>query len=154
LSSAVIAISDRLVYSNGIILLSLCCCFSRYLPGQVNAIILRSGCIYFIYPVPSWDGTPLVQTADIGWQASALMNGLGSHCYSSRSGSSRDDEVPRRSLVGRGGNSFSEPICIRRHYEYVAERLSIQGYRLEVMFPDLKQVVTHPAVVVIASREP
>jgi len=56
------------------------------------------------------------------------MNGLGSHCYSSRSGSSRD-EVPRRSLVGRGGIPLlvSLFVAIRRHYEYVAERLSIQG---------------------------
>jgi len=33
-----------------------------------------------------------------GWQASA-DEWFGSHCYSSRSGSSRDDEVPRAWLV-------------------------------------------------------
>jgi len=79
LSSAVIAIRRSLsllerYYSPQ----SLCCCFSRYLPGQVNAIIpLRSGCIYFIYPVPSWDGTRWFKQRTSGWQASALMNGLG-----------------------------------------------------------------------------
>jgi len=61
-----------------------------------------------------------------------------SHCYSSRSGSSRDDEVPRRSLVGRGGIPLlSLLVAIRRHYEY--GRASEYSGPPRVMFPDLKQ---------------
>jgi len=57
-------LGDRLVYSNGIILLSLCAAVLVIILGQVNAIILYAVGVRHL-PVPSWDGTPLVQRADI-----------------------------------------------------------------------------------------
>jgi len=92
--------------------------------------------VYLLHlPCPKLDGTPLVQTADIGWQASALMNGLGSHCCS-RSGSSRDDEVPGAWLV-----VVAIPLLVSYW------RASEYGRRAEysgppVMFPDRQSLLT------------
>jgi len=128
-------LGDRLVYPNGIIL-PVSCCFSRYLP---KAIIL------YAFTPSQVDGTHGSNSGH-HWQASALMNGLGSHCYSSRSGS-RDDEVPRESL---SGNPLLVSICSHSSSQCMAERLSIQGLPPRSYVPRPKaEVVTHPAVVVI-----
>jgi len=62
--------------------------------------------------------------------------------YGSRSGSSCDNEVLGGAwLVVVAIPLVSEPILAIRVTMNMAHRLSIQGYRLEVIFPDRKQLL-------------
>lgn len=148
-------LGDRLVYSNGIILLSLCAAaLAIIFQGQVNAIIP-------LYAVGVFTSFTLSQAGMVrrwfkertsGWRASAVMNCLGAIATA----------VVLAVVVTtkfRGGAWLvvvAIPLivslfnAIHRHYQYVAERLSIQGLPPRSYTPRPKaEVVTHPAVVVI-----
>lgn len=148
-------LGDRLVYSNGIILLSLCAAVLVIVfKGQVNAIIP-------LYAVGVFTSFTLSQAGMVrrwfrlkerGWQASALMNGLGAIATLVVLGVI----VSTKFLLGAWLVVVAIPlvvwlfVAIHRHYEYVAERLSIQGLPPRSYVPRPKPaVVTHPAVVVV-----
>ncbi|MGI8503295.1 MAG: APC family permease [Hassallia sp.] len=148
-------LGDRLVYSNGIILLSLCAAVLVIVfKGQVNAIIP-------LYAVGVFTSFTLSQAGMVrrwfrlkerGWQASALMNGLGAIATLVVLGVI----VSTKFLLGAWLVVVAIPLvvwlflAIHRHYEYVAERLSIQGLPPRSYVPRPKPtVVTHPAVVVV-----
>jgi amino acid transporter len=148
-------LGDRLVYSNGIILLSLCAAVLVIIfKGQVNAIIP-------LYAVGVFTSFTLSQAGMVrhwfiskerGWQASALMNGLGAIATLVVLGVI----VSTKFLLGAWLVVVAIPLvvwlflAIHAHYEYVAERLSIQGLPPRSYVPRAKPtVVTHPAVVVV-----
>lgn len=148
-------LGDRLVYSNGIILLSLCAAVLVIVfKGQVNAIIP-------LYAVGVFTSFTLSQAGMVrrwfrlkerGWQASALMNGLGAIATLVVLGVI----VSTKFLLGAWLVVVAIPLvvwlflAIHRHYEYVAQRLSIQGLPPRSYVPRPKPtVVTHPAVVVV-----
>ena len=148
-------LGDRLVYSNGIILLSLCAAVLVIIfRGQVNAIIP-------LYAVGVFTSFTLSQAGMVrlwfkertsGWQASALMNALGALATAVVLGV----VVTTKFLGGAWLVVVAIPLvvslflAINRHYQYVAERLSIQGIppRSYISRPKA-EVVTHPAVVVV-----
>ncbi len=148
-------LGDRLVYSNGITLLSLCAAVLVIVfKGQVNAVIP-------LYAVGVFTSFTLSQAGMVrrwfrlkerGWQASALMNGLGALATLVVLGVI----VSTKFLLGAWLVVVAIPLvvwlflAIHRHYEYVAERLSIQGLPPRSYVPRPKPtVVTHPAVVVV-----
>ncbi|MBW4568147.1 MAG: APC family permease [Tolypothrix carrinoi HA7290-LM1] len=148
-------LGDRLVYSNGIILLSLCAAVLVIVfKGEVSAIIP-------LYAVGVFTSFTLSQAGMVrrwftnrerGWQASALMNGLGAIATLVVLGVI----VSTKFLLGAWLVVVAIPLvvwlflAIHRHYEYVAERLSIQGLPPRSYVPRPKPaVVTHPAVVVV-----
>ncbi len=149
-------LGDRLVYTNGVILLSV---FAALLVvifrGQVNAIIP-------LYAVGVFTSFTLSQSGMVvhwfkqrtaGWQASALMNGTGA--------------VATAGVLAvivttkfRGGAWMvvvavpvlvSWFIAIRRHYQQVAAQLTTEGLGPRGYIPRPKaEVITHPAVVVVS----
>lgn len=148
-------LGDRLVYSNGIILLSLCAAVLVIVfKGQVNAILP-------LYAVGVFTSFTLSQAGMVrrwfrlkerGWQASALMNGLGAIATLVVLGVI----VSTKFLLGAWLVVVAIPLvvwlflAIHRHYEYVAQRLSIQGLPPRSYVPRPKPtVVTHPAVVIV-----
>jgi amino acid transporter len=148
-------LGDRLVYSNGIILLSLCAAVLVIIfKGEVNAVIP-------LYAVGVFTSFTLSQAGMVrhwfiskerGWQASALMNGLGAIATLVVLGVI----VSTKFLLGAWLVVVAIPLvvwlflAIHAHYEYVAERLSIQGLPPRSYVPRPKPtVVTHPAVVVV-----
>jgi len=148
-------LGDRLVYSNGIVLLSLCAAVLVIVfKGQVNAVIP-------LYAVGVFTSFTLSQAGMVrrwfrlkerGWQASALMNGLGAIATLVVLGVI----VSTKFLLGAWLVVVAIPLvvwlflAIHAHYEYVAERLSIQGLPPRSYVPRPKPtVVTHPAVVVV-----
>lgn len=148
-------LGDRLVYSNGIILLSACAAILVILfKGEVNAVIP-------LYAVGVFTSFTLSQAGMVrhwfvqkspGWQASAMMNGVGTITtlvvllviiYT-------------KFLRGAWLVVVAIPIfvslflAIARHYQYVARGLSVQDIVRPSYTPRPKlEVITHPAVVVI-----
>ncbi|MBO3463653.1 APC family permease [Aetokthonos hydrillicola Thurmond2011] len=148
-------LGDRLVYSNGIILLSICAAVLVIIfKGQVNAVIP-------LYAVGVFTSFTLSQAGMVrrwftektpGWLSSAFMNGLGAIATAVVLGVI----ISTKFLLGAWLVVVAIPlvVClflvIRRHYQYVAERLSLQGLPPRNYLPRPKPiVVTHPAVVVI-----
>jgi amino acid transporter len=148
-------LGDRLVYSNGIILLGVCAAVLVVIfRGEVNAIIP-------LYAVGVFTSFTLSQAGMVrrwfnertsGWQASALMNGLGTIATLVVLGVI----VSTKFLGGAWLVVVAIPmvvslfLAINRHYKYVAERLSIQGIPPRSYVPRPKaEVVTHPAVVIV-----
>ncbi|HEY9845307.1 MAG TPA: APC family permease, partial [Candidatus Caenarcaniphilales bacterium] len=148
-------LGERLVYSNGIILLSI---FAALLViifrGQVNAIIP-------LYAVGVFTSFTLSQSGMVvrwfkertsGWLASALINGLGAIATAVVLAVI----VTTKFMLGAWLVVVAIPlvvylfIAIRRHYEHVAERLTVEGLGPRGYIPRPKvEVVTHPAVVVV-----
>jgi amino acid transporter len=148
-------LGDRLVYSNGIILLSL---FAAALViifrGNTNAIIP-------LYAVGVFTSFTLSQAGMVrhwyeertsGWRPSAIMNGIGAIatlivlCVI----------VITKFLGGAWVVVVAIPLlvsfflAIHRHYQYVAKRLTLEGVAPRSYIPRPKtEVVTHPAVVVV-----
>ena len=148
-------LGDRLVYSNGIMLLSICAgVLVIIFKGQVNAIIP-------LYAVGVFTSFTLSQAGMVrhwfqeqtrGWRSSAIMNSLGAFstlivllviiCT--------------KFLLGAWLVVIAIPLvvtlfaAIHRHYQYVAERLSIHDLapRTYISVPK-PAVITHPAVVVV-----
>jgi amino acid transporter len=148
-------LGDRLVYSNGIIFLSVCAAILIVIfRGQVNAVIP-------LYAVGVFTSFTLSQAGMVrrwfdertsGWQASAAMNGLGAIAtlvvlgviVSTKFQGGAWLVVVAIPLV------VSIFLAIHRHYQYVADRLSIQEIapRSYTSGPRA-EVGTHPAVVVV-----
>ncbi|MBD1922372.1 APC family permease [Microcoleus sp. FACHB-831] len=148
-------LGDRLVYSNGIIFLSVASAILVVIfKGQVNAIIP-------LYAVGVFTSFTLSQAGMVrrwlnektsGWQASALMNGLGAIATLVVLGVI----VSTKFLLGAWLVVVAIPlvVClflsINSHYKYVAERLSIQEIAPRSYVPRPKgDIVTHPAIVVV-----
>ena len=148
-------LGDRLVYSNGIILLSICAgVLVIIFKGEVNAIIP-------LYAVGVFTSFTLSQAGMVrhwfqeqtrGWRASAIMNGLGAFATLVV----LLVIISTKFLLGAWLVVIAIPLvvtlfaAIHRHYQYVAERLSIHDLapRSYISVPK-PAVVTHPAVVVV-----
>jgi amino acid transporter len=148
-------LGDRLVYSNGIVLLSICAAVLVILfKGQVNAVIP-------LYAVGVFTSFTLSQAGMVrhwfkeqsqGWRASAIMNTLGAIATFIV----LLVIISTKLLLGAWLVVLAIPIVvslfavIHRHYEYVAQRLSIQDIAPRSYIPRPKpEVITHPAVVIV-----
>lgn len=147
-------LGDRLVYSNGIILLSGCAAILILIfQGQVNAIIP-------LYAVGVFTSFTLSQAGMVvhwyrdrspSWQASAAMNALGALATA---------VVLAVIVITKfGGGAWLVVVAIptfvalflviNKHYQYVARRLSIQDLPPRNYIPRPKtETVTHPAIVI------
>jgi len=148
-------LGDRLVYSNGIILLSL---FAGALViifrGNTSAIIP-------LYAVGVFTSFTLSQAGMVrhwykertsGWRPSAIMNGIGTLATLIVLGVI----VTTKFLGGAWVVVVAIPLlvslflAIRRHYQYVEKRLTLEDLEPRSYIPRPKaEVVTHPAIVVI-----
>jgi amino acid transporter len=148
-------LGERLVYSNGVMLLSICAGILVIIfKGDVNSVIpLYAVGVFTSFTlsqagmVRRWhqEGTP-------GWYASAFMNGLGAIATTVVLGVI----VSTKFIAGAWMVVIAIPLvvslflAIRRHYQYVAERLSTQELTPRSYIPKPKpEVVTHPAVVIV-----
>ncbi|HLO84612.1 MAG TPA: APC family permease [Nostocaceae cyanobacterium] len=148
-------LGDRLVYSNGIILLSLCAAILVIIfKGQVNAVIP-------LYAVGVFTSFTLSQAGMVRhwfqeqrghWHYSAVMNGLGAIATAIV----LVVIVSTKFLLGAWLVVLAIPllvglfVAIHRHYQYVSQRLSIQGIAPRSYIPRPKpEVITHPAVVLV-----
>ncbi|AFZ11082.1 amino acid/polyamine/organocation transporter, APC superfamily [Crinalium epipsammum PCC 9333] len=148
-------LGDRLVYSNGIIVLSISAALLiMVFKGEVNAIIP-------LYAVGVFTSFTLSQAGMVvhwykekapNWVAGAVMNGLGTTATAvvlavivttKFSGGAWLVVVAIPLLVGLF-------VAINRHYKYVAQRLSLQDLPPRNYIPRPKtEVVTHPAIVIV-----
>jgi len=148
-------LGDRLVYSNGIILLSTCAgILAIIFKGQVNAIIP-------LYAVGVFTSFTLSQAGMVrhwfqgqtrNWRASAIMNALGAFATLIV----LLVIISTKFLLGAWLVVVAIPLLvtlfavIHQHYQYVAQRLSIQELapRSYISVPK-PEIITHPAVVVV-----
>ncbi|MBD2162963.1 APC family permease [Calothrix membranacea FACHB-236] len=148
-------LGDRLVYSNGIILLSLCAGILVIIfKGQVNAVIPLYAVGVFTSFTLSQAGMVRhwFQSREPNWRASAFMNGLGAIATLVV----LIVIVSTKFMLGAWLVVVAIPVVvalfssIHRHYKYVAERLSLQGLPPRSYIPRPQPaVVTHPAVVIV-----
>ncbi|MBW4550695.1 MAG: amino acid permease [Aphanocapsa sp. GSE-SYN-MK-11-07L] len=148
-------LGDRLVYSNGIILLSLCsAALIIIFKGSTTAIIP-------LYAVGVFNSFTLSQAGMVrhwfkaktaGWQASAAMNAAGAIAPAIV----LTIIIWTKFALGAWLVVVAIPllvwlfVAIQRHYTYVAERLSIQEFAPRGYIPRPKgEVSTHPAIVVV-----
>jgi len=148
-------LGDRLVYSNGILLLSLCAAaLIIVFRGNTTAIIP-------LYAVGVFTSFTLSQAGMVrhwleikcaGWRSSAVMNGVGAIATAIV----LTVVIWTKFALGAWVVVFAIPMLvylflrIRRHYEFVADRLSIQELAPRSYIPRPKgMVVTHPAIVVV-----
>jgi amino acid transporter len=148
-------LGDRLVYSNGIILLSLCAALLVVIfQGSTNAVIP-------LYAVGVFTSFTLSQAGMVrrwfsertaGWQASAAVNALGAVVTAIV----LVTIVMTKFALGAWMVVVAIPLAvllflsINRHYRYVARRLSTEGLAPRSHMPRPKvEVVTHPAVVLV-----
>ncbi|MCC3516989.1 MULTISPECIES: APC family permease [unclassified Microcoleus] len=148
-------LGDRLVYSNGINLLSIC--------AAVLIVIFRGDttAVIPLYAVGVFTSFTLSQSGMVihwfkergkGWQASAAMNGIGAVATTGVLAVI----IATKFLLGAWVVVVTIPIvvslflAIHRHYRYVAARLSIQGIE-PISYPPRPKVklVKHPAVVLV-----
>jgi hypothetical protein len=148
-------LGDRLVYSNGIILLSTCAgILAIIFKGEVNAIIP-------LYAVGVFTSFTLSQAGMVrhwfqekteNWRASAIMNGLGAVATLVV----LLVIISTKFLLGAWLVVVAIPLvvtlfsAIHQHYQYVTQRLSIEDLapRSYISVPK-PAVITHPAVVVV-----
>ena len=148
-------LGDRLVYSNGILLLSIC--------AAVLIVIFRGDttAIIPLYAVGVFTSFTLSQAGMVihwykgksrGWQASALMNGLGALSTAIV----LVVVVWTKFALGAWVVVIAIPLLvwlfgsIRKHYQYVADRLSIQELAPRSYMARPKgENATHPAIVVV-----
>jgi amino acid transporter len=148
-------LGDRLVYSNGIIFLSVAAAVLVIIfKGQVNAIIP-------LYAVGVFTSFTLSQMGMVvkwyhlktsGWQASAIINSVGALATLLV----LSVVVATKFRDGAWMVVVAIPllvwifVSINRHYKYVAERLSIQDLAPRGYIPRPRTaVVSHPAIVII-----
>lgn len=148
-------LGDRLVYSNGIIFLSAAAAVLVIVfKGQVNAIIP-------LYAVGVFTSFTLSQAGMVvrwyrlktsGWQASALMNGIGALATLVV----LTVIVLTKFVAGAWVVVVAIPVLvsifltINRHYKYVAQRLSIQDLAPRGYIPRPRsETITHPAIVIV-----
>lgn len=148
-------LGDRLVYSNGIIMLSLLAAILVMIfRGDTTAIIP-------LYAVGVFTSFTLSQAGMVrhwyqektsGWRPSALMNGIGAVatfvvlCVI----------VTTKFVAGAWVVVVAIPLTvslfmsIHRHYQYVASRLTLDGVPPRSYIPRPKaDVITHPAIVIV-----
>jgi len=148
-------LGDRLVYSNGILLLSLCAAILVIIfRGDVTAVIP-------LYAVGVFTSFTLSQAGMVrhwfkdptpGWRASAIMNGLGAIATLVVLGVIISTKFVKGAwlVVVAIPLVVSLFMAIHRHYKYVANRLSIQELAPRSYIPRPKtETVTHPAVVLV-----
>ncbi|MBE9012241.1 APC family permease [Pseudanabaenaceae cyanobacterium LEGE 13415] len=148
-------LGDRLVYSNGILLLSICAAILLIVfKGNTTAIIP-------LYAVGVFTSFTLSQAGMVvhwfkhkerGWRASAVLNGLGAIATTIVLAV----VIWTKFALGAWVVVFTVPlvvtlfIAIRRHYQYVADRLTIQSLPPRSHIPRARgEVVTHPAIVIV-----
>ena len=148
-------LGDRLVYSNGILLLSACAALLIMMfRGNTTAIIP-------LYAVGVFTSFTLSQAGMVrhwqelrcpGWQLSALMNGVGAIATAVV----LVVVIWTKFALGAWIVVVAIPLLvylflrIRRHYKFVADRLSIQGLAPRSYIERPKgEAVTHPAIVVV-----
>ncbi len=148
-------LGDRLVYSNGIILLSLCSIVLIVLfRGNTTAIIP-------LYAVGVFTSFTLSQAGMVrhwlkvkapGWLASGMMNGLGALATAVVLGVIVATKFTRGAWIV----VVAIPVLvvlfqsIRRHYHHVAERLSLQDLAPRGYIPrPQREGITHPAIVIV-----
>ena len=148
-------LGDRLVYSNGIILLSLCAALLVVIfQGNTNAVIP-------LYAVGVFTSFTLSQAGMVrrwfkertrGWRSSAAVNALGAVVTAIVLATI----VATKFILGAWMVVIAIPLVvflflsINRHYRYVAQRLSTEGLPARSHIPRPKvEVVTHPAVVLV-----
>ena len=148
-------LGDRLVYSNGIIVLSfLAAVLIVIFQGSVNAIIP-------LYAVGVFTSFTLSQLGMVihwfkertsGWKPSALMNGLGAIATTVV----LIVIVSTKFLLGAWLVVIAIPVvvclllAIKRHYQFVASRLTLEGIAPRSYIRRQRtEVVTHPAVVIV-----
>ncbi len=148
-------LGERLVYSNGIILLSVCASILTVIfRGNVSAIIP-------LYAVGVFTSFTLSQAGMVvhwykekgsGWQASALMNGLGAIATLAVWAIIISTKFQRGAwlIIVTVPVLVSLFMSISRHYQYVASRLSTEELAPRNYIPRPKpDIVTHPAVVIV-----
>lgn len=148
-------LGDRLVYSNGIVFLSILAAFLIVVfKGSTSAIIP-------LYAVGVFTSFTLSQAGMVvhwfkektsGWKASAVMNGFGALATLVVLGVI----ILTKFLLGAWLVVVAIPLvvsfflAINRHYQYVAQRLSIQEVAPRSYTPRQKNdAVSHPAIVVV-----
>jgi hypothetical protein len=148
-------LGDRLVYSNGIIFLSAAAAVLVIIfKGEVNAIIPLYAVGVFTSFTLSQAGMVIrwyrLKTA--GWQASALMNGIGAIATLVV----LTVIILTKFVAGAWLVVVAIPVLvwifvsINRHYKYVAERLSIQDLAPRGYIPRPRSgQVSHPAIVIV-----
>lgn len=148
-------LGDRLVYSNGITLLSLSAAFLIIIfQGSVNAVIPLYAVGVFTSFTLSQSGMVIhwLKERSKGWRSSAVMNGMGAIATAVVLAVI----VTTKFMLGAWVVVVAIPLVvnlflgIRRHYRYVASRLSLQGVEPK-SYPTKPRVklVTHPAVVLV-----
>lgn len=148
-------LGERLVYSNGIILLSLF--------GAVLIVVFKGSVdrLISLYAVGVFTSFTLSQAGMVrhwfeerasGWQPRAFMNGLGSITTAVV----LLVILQTKFLAGAWVVAVAIPLivslflAIHRHYKHVAERLSLQEIPPRGYLPRPKpEVVTHPAIVIV-----
>ena len=148
-------LGDRLVYSNGITLLSICAAVLIVIfRGDTTAVIPLYAVGVFTSFTLSQSGMVIHWFKERGksWKASAAMNGIGAVATTLV----LTVIVATKFLLGAWVVIVTIPIvvslflAISRHYRYVAARLSIQGIEPISYPPRLKvKTVKHPAVVLV-----
>jgi amino acid transporter len=149
-------LGDRLVYSNGIIFLSIFAAIVIIVfRGQVNAVIP-------LYAVGVFTSFTLSQAGMVrhwfkektsGWKASALMNSLGALATTLVLGVI----VSTKFFLGAWLVVVAIPLVvilfinIHNHYQFVADRLSIQGFAPSNYFIRRPKgnTIAHPTVVIV-----
>lgn len=148
-------LGDRLVYSNGILLLSICAAVLIVVfKGNTTAIIP-------LYAVGVFTSFTLSQAGMVihwfkgkerGWKVSAALNALGAVATAIVLAV----VIWTKFALGAWVVVFTVPFLvalflgIRRHYQYVANRLSIQGLPPRSHIPRPRgEIVTHPAIVIM-----
>ena len=148
-------LGERLVFSNGIVVLSaLAALLLVVFRGKTDALIP-------LYAVGVFTSFTLSQTGMVvhwfkertqGWRASAVVNGLGAIATTVVLAVI----VLTKFLLGAWLIVVTIPLivslflAVRRHYRYVAERLSIQDLAPRNYIPRSKTAVaTHPAIVIV-----
>ena len=149
-------LGERLVYSNGIVMLSIF--------GAVLLILFKGSVdrLISLYAIGVFTSFTLSQAGMVrhwfkerlpGWQASAAMNGAGAIATALVF----TVILSTKFMAGAWVVVIAIPLlvglflAIHRHYEYVTKRLSLEDVEPTIYPPRPKaEVVTHPAVVVVA----
>lgn len=148
-------LGDRLVYSNGIILLSLCAAGLIILfQGQTNAVIpLYAVGVFTSFTLSQWGMVRHWFTQKSrGWAASAVVNALGAIVTAIV----LVTIVMTKFLLGAWAVVVAIPLTvwlflsIQRHYRYVASRLSIQDLPPRSYLPRPRvDAPLHPAIILV-----
>lgn len=149
-------LGDRLVYSNGIIFLSIfAAILIIFFRGQVNAVIPLYAVGVFTSFTLSQAGMVLhwFKEKTSGWKASALMNSLGALATTLVLGVI----VSTKFFLGAWLVVVAIPLVvilfinIHTHYQFVAQRLSIEGIAPSNYYirRPKGETIAHPTVVVV-----